>query len=180
MLEARRTQAKVSTATSGQSRLIDDASAGHGVFVVFQPHARTDQRVGGRTLSSELAERKVCLYCPGHLHISRLLSMFNYSMPTRKIDIQARPLALLVLVALFVAMVVGLPFGHQLFHESLIEPEHCPVHMLQTGLVLLGGALALVLVALTAPEPGPVVSRAVPLPLFSPRFTCPNRAPPRR
>ena len=90
------------------------------------------------------------------------------------------PLALLALTALFAAVVVGLPFGHQLFHEGLIEPEHCPVHLLQTGLVLLSGALALALLALDPPEPNPSIQRTVPLPLFSPRFTCPNRAPPRR
>ena len=101
-------------------------------------------------------------------------------MPTRKTDIPAHPLALLALIALFVAIIVGLPFGHQLFHESLIEPEHCPVHLLQTGLVLLGGALALVLVALTEPEPGRALPHAVPLPLFYPRFAYPNRGPPRR
>ena len=99
-------------------------------------------------------------------------------MPTRETDIQARPLVPLALIALFTAMVVSLPIGHQFFHASLIEPEHCPVHLLQTGLVLLGGAA--VLVALTACEPAPGIPCvvAVPFPLHC--FTCPTRGPPRR
>ena len=94
-------------------------------------------------------------------------------------DIQAHQLALLALIVLCVAMVVGLPIGHHHFCDSPNESEDCPVYLMQTGLVLLGGALMLVLAALTAPAPPrPTASRAVPLPLFSPRFTCPDRAPP--
>ena len=93
-------------------------------------------------------------------------------------DIQAHQLALLALIVLSVAMVVGLPIGHHHFCDSPNESEHCPVYLMQTGLVLLGGALILVLAALTAPEFGPAKPRVVPLPLFSPRFTCPDRAPP--
>ena len=91
-------------------------------------------------------------------------------------DIQAHQLALLALIVLCVAMVAGLPIGHHHFCDSPNESEDCPVYLMQTGLVLLGGALMLVLATLTVPAPtGP---RAVPLPLFSPRFTCPDRAPP--
>ena len=93
-------------------------------------------------------------------------------------DIQAHQLALLALIVLCVAMVVGLPIGHHHFCDSPNESADCPVYLMQTGLVLLGGALMLVLAALTAPEPVPTGPRAVPLPLFSPRFTCPDRAPP--
>ena len=89
-------------------------------------------------------------------------------------------LIFLALTALFVALVVGLPFGHQFYHEGLVEPEHCPVHLLQTGLVLLGCALVLALVVPNAHECGPAVTRTGSLPLFHPRFTCPNRPPPRR
>ena len=99
-------------------------------------------------------------------------------MLSRTIDIKPRTVALFALTALFAAVVVGLPFGHQLFHDSLVEPEHCPVHLLQAGLVLLSWALALVV--FTVPESAPSVQRTVPLLLFSPRFNRSNRAPPRR
>ena len=103
-------------------------------------------------------------------------------MLTRKTDISTRSthsLALLVLTVLFAAVIGGLPFSHQLFHESLVEPEHCPAYLLQSGLSLLFGGLALVLVALNASEPSPSALRTVPLPLFTPRFTHLNRGPPR-
>ncbi len=102
-------------------------------------------------------------------------------MLTRKTDISigsASSLALLVLTVLFAA-VSGLPFGHQLCHESHIEPENCPACLLQSGLSLLFGGLALALVVLNASEPNPSALRTVPLPLFSPRFTHLNRGPPR-
>ncbi len=103
-------------------------------------------------------------------------------MLTRKTDIPTRSapsLVLLVLLVLLAAIIGGLPFSHQLFHESLIEPEHCSACLLQSVLSLLLGALALVLVALNASEPSPSVLHAVPLFLFNPRFTHLNRGPPR-
>ena len=63
-------------------------------------------------------------------------------MLTRKTDISMRSaysLALLALTVLFAAVIGGLPFSHQLFHESLVEPEHCPAYLLQSGLSLLFG-----------------------------------------
>ena len=100
-------------------------------------------------------------------------------MSLLRTDMQAHQLALLALIVLCVAMVVGLPIGHHHFCDSPNESEDCPVYLMQTGLVLLGGALMLVLAALTAPAPPrPTGPGAVPLPLFSPRFTCPDRAPP--
>ena len=103
-------------------------------------------------------------------------------MLTRKTDIpigSVYSLALLVLTVLFTTVIGGLPFSHQLFHESLVEPENCPAYLLQSGLSLLFGGLALVLVALNASEPSPSTPRTVPLPLFTPRFTHLNRGPPR-
>ena len=109
-------------------------------------------------------------------------------MLTRKTDISigsASSLALLALTVLFAAVSCGLPFGHQLCHESHesheshVEPENCPACLLQSGLSLLFGGLALALVALKASEPNPSALRPVPLPLFSPRFTHLNRGPPR-
>ena len=99
-------------------------------------------------------------------------------MTTRKTYFDPRQLALLAVVAVFVGMIVGLPIGHHHICDGLNESEHCAVHLLQTGLLLLGGTL--LLVALTASEHVPANTRVVTAPLFSPRFTCPNRAPPRR
>ena len=103
-------------------------------------------------------------------------------MLRRKTDISigsASALALLALTVLFAAVSGGLPFGHQLCHESHVEPENCPACLLQSSLSLLLGGLALALVALNASEPNPSAPRTVPLPLFSPRFTHLNRGPPR-
>ena len=103
-------------------------------------------------------------------------------MLTRNTDIStcsASSLALLALTVLFAAVIGGLPFSHQLFHESLVEPENCPAYLLQSGLSLLFWSLVLVLVALNASESSPSAPRTVPLPLFTPRFTHPNRGPPR-
>ena len=103
-------------------------------------------------------------------------------MLTRKTDIStcsASSLALLALTVLFTAVIGGLPFSHQLFHESLVEPENCPAYLLQNGLSLLFGGLAFVLVALNASGPSPSALCTVPLPLFTPRFTHINRGPPR-
>ena len=112
-------------------------------------------------------------------------------MLTRKTDISigsASSLALLALTVFFAAVSCGLPFGHQLCHESHeshgshgshVEPENCPACLLQSSLSLLFGSLALVLVALNAAESNPSAPRTVPLPLFTPRFTHLNRGPPR-
>lgn len=106
-------------------------------------------------------------------------------MLTHKTDISTRStrsthsLGLLVLTVLFAAIIGGLPFGHQLFHESLVEPEHCPVCLLQSSVSLLFLGLPLVLVASNAAALGPATPRTVPLPLFNPRFTHFNRGPPR-
>ena len=103
-------------------------------------------------------------------------------MLTRKTDISIgspSALALLVLTVLFAAVSCGLPFGHELCHEDHVEHENCPACLLQSGLSLLFGGLALALVALSASESKPSAPRTVPLPLFSPRFTHLNRGPPR-
>ncbi len=102
-------------------------------------------------------------------------------MLTRQTDISTcsvASLALLTLTVLFAAIIGGLPFSHQFCHESLVEPEDCPACLLQSGLVLLLGSLALVLVGLNAAELSPPALRRVPFPLFSPRFTHLNRGPP--
>ncbi len=103
-------------------------------------------------------------------------------MLTRKADISIgspSALVLLVLTVLFAAVIGGLPFGHQLFHEGLGEPADCPAYLLQSSLSLLFLGLALVLVGLNASRASPSAPRTVPLPLFTPRFTHLNRGPPR-
>ena len=103
-------------------------------------------------------------------------------MLTRKTDISIgspSALVLLALTVLFAAVIGGLPFSHQLFHESLIEPENCPAYLLQSGLVLFFSGLALALVVLNASASSPSAPRTGLLPLFSPRFTHLNRGPPR-
>ena len=102
-------------------------------------------------------------------------------MLTRKADVSTgspSALALLVLTVLFAAVIGGLPFSHQLFHESLVEPENCPAYLLQSGLSLLFWSLAFALMAF-ASESNPSAPRTVLSPLFSPRFTHLNRGPPR-
>ena len=88
-------------------------------------------------------------------------------------------LTVLALIALSVILVVGQPFGHQHSQECLVELELCSVCLLGTGLALLGCALVLALLVPKIQECGPVFTRTVPLRLFQPRFTCPNRPPPR-
>lgn len=103
-------------------------------------------------------------------------------MLTRKTDIplrSAHSLGLLVLIVFLAAIFCSLPCSHHLFHDSLVEPEHCPAHLLQSALSLLFGGLVLAFAVLNAPKLGPSAPRTVPLPLFNPRFTCLNRGPPR-
>ncbi len=106
-------------------------------------------------------------------------------MLTRKANISIgspSALALLVLTVLFAAVVGGLPFGHQLCHESHeshVEPETCPACLLQSSLALLLGGLVLALVVLNAAGASPSALRTILFPLFSPRFTHLNRGPPR-
>ena len=89
-------------------------------------------------------------------------------MLTRRADLSTRSassLALLALTVFFAAVSYGLPFGHQLCHESHesheshVEPENCPACLLQSSLSLLFGALALALVALNAAESNPSAPR---------------------
>ena len=87
-------------------------------------------------------------------------------------------LIVLALIALSVIVIVGQPFGHQHSHECLVELQFCSVCLLETGLALLGCALVLALLVPKSQECGPVFTRTVPLRLFQPRFTCPNRPPP--
>ena len=88
-------------------------------------------------------------------------------------------LALLCFGALLIGLFLGLPFGHQLFHEGGAEPENCPVHMLESSLVL----LVVVILPLLFVSAGTRIRRgilwSVPLPLFFRGYSFANRAPPR-
>jgi hypothetical protein len=79
---------------------------------------------------------------------------------------------------LFVAAIIGYPIGHHLLHGELIESEFCPVHLFQTGLVLLGSGLFLILAGLNAPLSTPVILLVPPPQLYCPRFAYPDRPPP--
>ncbi len=79
---------------------------------------------------------------------------------------------------LFAVAVIGYPIGHHLLHGELIEPEFCPVHLLQTGLVLLGSGPFLILADLNPPLSTAVILLAIPLLLFNPRFAFRVRPPP--
>ena len=78
----------------------------------------------------------------------------------------------------FVAAVIGYPIGHHLLHGELIESDFCPVHLLQTGLILLGPEPFLILAGLNVPLFTPGILLAIPLQLFYPRFAYPERPPP--
>ena len=88
-------------------------------------------------------------------------------------------LASILLAALLLGIFLGLPLGHELFHDGLVESESCPVHMLESSLVLLFGAL-LTLVFLQILHEGSVFfAWSVPLPYFFSAFPLSNRGPPR-
>lgn len=93
--------------------------------------------------------------------------------PTRRMR-----LANLLLGTLLLSLFLGLPLGHQLFHDLSVEPESCPFHMLESSLVQLSITAAIAL--------SPAVRRAfvssqwsVPQFLLFSGFSLSNRAPPR-
>ena len=99
--------------------------------------------------------------------------------PRFTIDLQLPVrLAGLALAALLLGLFLALPLSHQLFHQGSGEPESCPVHMLESSLVL----LSLFILFLYFVRPGcrgrsPVLW-SLPLLLFFCGFFCSNRAPP--
>ena len=85
----------------------------------------------------------------------------------------------LALAALLLSLFLVLPLSHQLFHHGSGEPESCPVHMLESSLVLLSAfILCLCFLQPGGRGRGPVLW-SVPLLLFFCGFFCSNRAPPR-
>ena len=88
-------------------------------------------------------------------------------------------LAVLCFGALLIGLFLGLPFGHQLFHEGGAEPENCPVRMLENSLVLLLGVILTAVLLAPGPRPCGAVTWSVPLPLFFRGYSFANRAPPR-
>jgi hypothetical protein len=91
-----------------------------------------------------------------------------------------RPLGIagFLLGTLLLGLFLGLPLGHELFHELSVEPEHCPVHLLESSLVQLAVAAAAVLSATTC------VARirhdkSTPHVLLFRGFSRSSRAPPR-
>ncbi|NKB68951.1 MAG: hypothetical protein GKR89_17935 [Candidatus Latescibacteria bacterium] len=93
-------------------------------------------------------------------------------------DPSLRTLVGLVLVGLLVGLFMGLPLGHELFHDLASEPETCPVHVLESSLLLLAVAfLALALLTGGGPTYRTTAS-SVPLPLFRCGTFRSPRAPP--
>jgi hypothetical protein len=92
---------------------------------------------------------------------------------------QPAHLVSLLLAALLLGLFLVLPLGHQLFHDGLVESESCPVHMLESSLVLLFGALLTLAFLQTISEGAVAFAWSVPLPYFF--FACSrsNRGPPR-
>ena len=88
-------------------------------------------------------------------------------------------LAGLALAALLLGLFLALPLSHQLFHQGSGEPDSCPVHMLESSLVLLYVFILLLYFIRPGCRGSSPVLWSVPLLLFFCGFFCSNRAPPR-
>ena len=88
-------------------------------------------------------------------------------------------LAVLCFGALLIGLFLALPFGHQLFHEGGGEPENCPVHMIESSLVLLVVVILPLLFVSAGTRIRTETLWSVPLPLFFRGYSFANRAPPR-
>ena len=97
-------------------------------------------------------------------------------------DIKWRKLAhlyTLLLAALLLGLFLGLPLGHQLYHDGLVESESCPVHMLESSLVLLLGALLTLVFLQILRESFVFFAWSVPLTYLFSAHPRSNRGPPR-
>jgi len=88
------------------------------------------------------------------------------------------PLIGLILAALLLGFLLALPLGHQLFHSGEPEPETCPVHLLESSLLLLVVAFWSLFLLYFRPQDRPLAPRSVTLPLFCARFFHRQRPPP--
>ena len=84
----------------------------------------------------------------------------------------------LILAALFLGFFLALPLGHELFHSGEPEPETCPVHLLESSLLLLAVAFWSLFFLCFSPQDRPLTHRSVPLPIFCARFFYRQRPPP--
>ena len=84
----------------------------------------------------------------------------------------------LILAALLLGFLLALPLGHQLFHSGETELETCPVHLLESSLLLLAVAFWSLSLLCFSLQDRPLAPRSVPLPLFCARFFYRQRPPP--
>ena len=89
-------------------------------------------------------------------------------------------LSLLLFAGLLLGLFLALPLLHQLHHDELTEESHCPVHLLQTGLILLFAAIVLSLLFAAPRQRMPAFYHTVMPPLYRPGLVRGNRAPPIR
>ncbi len=85
----------------------------------------------------------------------------------------------LLLAALLLGLFLGLPLGHQLFHDGLVESASCLVHMLESSLTLLFGALLTLVSLQILRESFVFFAWSVPLPYLFSDLPRSNRGPPR-
>lgn len=88
-------------------------------------------------------------------------------------------LAGLIFAALLAILFVTLPLGHQLFHDSPGEPEACPVHLLESSLLLLSIAVLALVKLFADSQPRPLYPSRLNQPQGFRGFFFSNRAPPR-
>ena len=85
----------------------------------------------------------------------------------------------LALSALLLGLFLALPLGHQLFHDGAFEPETCPVHILESSLVLLSISALTLLFLWTCASTIALFDDSAPLPPGYRGYSRSNRAPPR-
>jgi hypothetical protein len=85
----------------------------------------------------------------------------------------------LLLAALLFGLFLGLPLGHQLFHDGLVEPDSCLVHMLESSIVCLFGSLITFVFLQILRENFVFFAWSVRLPYLFSALPRSNRGPPR-
>ena len=89
-----------------------------------------------------------------------------------------RPLIGLILASLFLGLFLALPLGHQLVHPGEACSKTCPVHLLESSLLLLAVGVGSLFVLSVSIQGRPLARRSVSLPLFYARFFYRKRPPP--
>lgn len=87
-------------------------------------------------------------------------------------------IASLLLGTFLLGLFLVLPLGHQFFHKPSVEPENCPVHVLESSLVQLAVTAAVAL-SITACIALIQQGGSIPRHLLFCGFSRSSRAPPR-